>query len=83
MCALRMCGGTGKGTRNKKNAKSKATEPGPRATDRDGVGCVGCGELRSACHVIPYLDNFLQFFVEDLSVLNWPTLLREADPLMG
>jgi hypothetical protein len=44
---------------------------------------VGCGELRGACHVIPYLDNFVQLFVEDLDMLNLPTLLREADPLMG
>ena len=56
----------------------RRTEP---ARDRGGLGC---GELLSACHVIPYLlDNFLQLFVEDLSVLNWPTLLPEADPMMG
>ena len=44
---------------------------------------MGCGELRGACHVIPYLGNFVQLFVEDLDMLNLPTLLREADPLMG
>ena len=54
----------------------RRTEP---ARDRGGLGC---GELLSACHVIPYLDNFLQLFVEDLSVLNWPTLLPEADPMV-
>ncbi len=45
---------------------------------RSDQAAVGCATLRAACHLIPYLDNFLQLFLEDLGMLRLPTLVREA-----
>mmetsp|Transcript_51334 Transcript_51334/g.116710 ORF Transcript_51334/g.116710 Transcript_51334/m.116710 type:complete len:1348 (+) Transcript_51334:1237-5280(+) len=41
------------------------------------------GVLKAAVHVIPYLDNFLQLFLADPSLLSLPTLLREVEIQLG
>ena len=39
--------------------------------------------LRGAAHIIPYMDNFLQLFLEDVRMLQLPTLMREVEMLPG
>ena len=39
--------------------------------------------LRGAAHIIPYMDNFLQLFLEDVRMLQLPTLIREVEMLPG
>ena len=41
------------------------------------------GVLRGAAHLIPFMDNFLQLFLEDVRMLQLPTLIREVEMLPG
>ena len=41
------------------------------------------GVLRGAAHLIPFMDNFLQLFLEDVRMLQLPTLVREVELLPG
>lgn len=48
---------------------------------KEKSGCYGV--LRGAAHLIPFMDNFLQLFLEDVRMLQLPTLIREVELLPG